>query len=114
MRVVFAILLKEGQDITVESLFAFAQVSLLQPVRCLRAINAEVEIVAIRRSWSEGAGPPVHGVGGHWGRFRRGVGRGPRGRRQRVAMALAGEVNFAGQGASGRDEGANVRFSCGR
>ncbi|WP_412775211.1 DUF6119 family protein [Streptomyces platensis] len=57
VRVVFAILLKEGQDITVESLFAFAQVSLLQPVRCLRAINAEVEIVAIRRSWSEGAGP---------------------------------------------------------
>ncbi|MGX1762424.1 DUF6119 family protein [Streptomyces lydicus] len=49
VRVVFAILLKEGQDITVDSLFAFAQVSLLQSVRRLRAMNAEVEIVAVRR-----------------------------------------------------------------
>ncbi|MFC6064106.1 DUF6119 family protein [Streptomyces ochraceiscleroticus] len=49
LRVVFAILLKDGQDIAVDSLFAFAQVSLLQSVRRLRAMNAEVEIVAIRR-----------------------------------------------------------------
>ncbi|MGI5253558.1 DUF6119 family protein [Actinacidiphila glaucinigra] len=49
LRVVFGILLKGGQDITVDSLFAFAQVSLLQSVRRLRAMNAEVEIVPIRR-----------------------------------------------------------------
>ncbi|MGW0314006.1 DUF6119 family protein [Streptomyces flavidovirens] len=49
LRVVFAILLKAGTDITVGSLFAFAQVSLLQAVRRLRAMNAEVEIIAIRR-----------------------------------------------------------------
>ncbi|WRZ96477.1 hypothetical protein OHB54_46890 (plasmid) [Streptomyces sp. NBC_01007] len=46
---VFGILLKDGQDIRVDSLFAFAQVSLLQAVRRLRAMNAEVEVVAIRR-----------------------------------------------------------------
>ncbi|MFJ9127662.1 DUF6119 family protein [Streptomyces sp. NPDC102340] len=49
VRVVLAILLKDGQDIAVDSLFAFAQVSLLQSVRRLRAMNAEVEVVAIRR-----------------------------------------------------------------
>ncbi|MFE9381545.1 DUF6119 family protein [Streptomyces sp. NPDC006855] len=49
LRVVFGILLKDGQDIRVDSLFAFAQVSLLQAVRRLRAMNAEVEVVAIRR-----------------------------------------------------------------
>ncbi|MFD3452878.1 DUF6119 family protein [Streptomyces sp. NPDC058691] len=49
LRVVFGILLKGGQNITVDSLFAFAQVSLLQSVRRLRAMNAEVEIVPIRR-----------------------------------------------------------------
>jgi uncharacterized protein (TIGR04141 family) len=49
LRVVFGILLKDGQDITVNSLFAFAQVSLLQSARRLRAMNAEVEIVPIRR-----------------------------------------------------------------
>ncbi|MGW7491549.1 DUF6119 family protein [Streptomyces sp. NPDC054786] len=49
VRVVFAILLKVGQDITVDSLSAFAQMSLLQSVRRLRAMNAAVEIVAIPR-----------------------------------------------------------------
>lgn len=49
LRVVFGILLKDGQDVTVDSLFAFAQVSLLQSVRRLRAMNADVEIVPIRR-----------------------------------------------------------------
>ncbi|MFJ1610212.1 DUF6119 family protein [Streptomyces sp. NPDC088253] len=49
LRVVFGILLKDGQDIRVDSLFAFAQVSLLQAVRRLRAMNAEVEVIAIRR-----------------------------------------------------------------
>ncbi|MGY5133081.1 hypothetical protein ACWGJW_11860 [Streptomyces nigrescens] len=39
--------------------------------------------------------------------------RGRGGRRQRVTVAIAGEVD-CGQGASGRDEGASVRFSCGR
>ncbi|WP_225850624.1 DUF6119 family protein [Streptomyces sp. HPF1205] len=49
LRVAFGILLKGGQDVTVDSLFAFAQVSLLQSVRRLRAMNADVEIVPIRR-----------------------------------------------------------------
>ncbi|MGW6489319.1 DUF6119 family protein [Streptomyces sp. NPDC055056] len=49
LRVVFGILLKDGQEIRVDSLFAFAQVALLQAVRRLRAMNAEVEVVAIRR-----------------------------------------------------------------
>ncbi|MBF9072243.1 DUF6119 family protein [Streptacidiphilus fuscans] len=49
LRVVFGILLKEGEEITVDSLFAFAQVSLLQAARRLRAMNAEVEIVRITR-----------------------------------------------------------------
>jgi uncharacterized protein (TIGR04141 family) len=49
LKVVLAILLKDGQDITVGSLFAFAQVSLLQSARRLRAMNAEVEVVAIHR-----------------------------------------------------------------
>ncbi|MFD8363416.1 DUF6119 family protein [Streptomyces hygroscopicus] len=49
LRVVFGILLKDGRDICVNSLFAFAQVSLLQAARRLRAMNAKVEVVAIRR-----------------------------------------------------------------
>ncbi|WP_030611008.1 DUF6119 family protein [Streptomyces sclerotialus] len=49
LRMVFAILLKDGQGIAVDSLFAFVRVPLLQSVRRLRARNAEVEIVAIRR-----------------------------------------------------------------
>ncbi|MFJ2607952.1 DUF6119 family protein [Streptomyces sp. NPDC087425] len=49
LRVVYGILLKDGQDIHVDSLFAFAQVSLLQAARRLRAMNAEVEVVAIHR-----------------------------------------------------------------
>lgn len=49
LKVVLAMLLKDGQEITVDSLFAFAQVSLLQSARRLRAMNAEVEVIAIRR-----------------------------------------------------------------
>ncbi|MBB1242376.1 TIGR04141 family sporadically distributed protein [Streptomyces durbertensis] len=49
LKVVLAILLKDGKEINVDSLFAFAQVSLLQSARRLRAMNAEVEVVAIRR-----------------------------------------------------------------
>ena len=49
LRVVLAILLKDGKEITIDSLFAFAQVSLLQSARRLRAMNAEVEVIAIRR-----------------------------------------------------------------
>jgi uncharacterized protein (TIGR04141 family) len=49
LKVVLAILLKDGKEITVDSLFAFAQVSLLQSARRLRAMNAEVEVCAIRR-----------------------------------------------------------------
>ncbi|MFC7936504.1 DUF6119 family protein [Streptomyces sp. NPDC057387] len=49
LRVVFGILLKDGQDVTVDSLFAFAQVSLLNAARRLRAMHAEVEVIPIRR-----------------------------------------------------------------
>ncbi|TDB95701.1 hypothetical protein E1266_12480 [Actinomadura sp. 7K534] len=49
LTLVYAILLKEGESITIDSLFAFAQVSLLQSVHQLRAMNARVEIVTIRR-----------------------------------------------------------------
>lgn len=49
LKVVLAILLKDGKEITIDSLFAFAQVSLLQSARRLRAMNAEVEVFAIRR-----------------------------------------------------------------
>ncbi|HEX5567016.1 MAG TPA: DUF6119 family protein [Streptomyces sp.] len=49
LTVVFAILLKGGIPITVESFFAFAQVSLLQTARELQAMGARVEVVAIRR-----------------------------------------------------------------
>lgn len=49
LTLVYAILLKDGETITVDSLFAFAQVSLLQAVHQLRAMNARVEIVTIRR-----------------------------------------------------------------
>ncbi|PXX68522.1 uncharacterized protein (TIGR04141 family) [Nocardia tenerifensis] len=47
--VVFAILLKGGKPITVGSLFAFAQVSLLQAATALQGMGATVEIVAIKR-----------------------------------------------------------------
>lgn len=49
LRAVFGILFKDGQDIRVDSLFAFAQISMLQAVRRLRAMNAEVEVVANHR-----------------------------------------------------------------
>jgi len=49
LTLVYAILLKDGVTISVGSLFAFAQVSLLQAVHRLRAMNARVEIVTIRR-----------------------------------------------------------------
>lgn len=49
LTLVYGILLKDGQEITVDSLFAFAQVSLLEAVRRLRAMNARVEVVTIGR-----------------------------------------------------------------
>ncbi|WP_405868207.1 DUF6119 family protein [Streptomyces sp. NBC_01515] len=49
LRVAFGILLKDGQDIRVDSLFAFARVSLLQAVGRLHAMNAEVSVVAVHR-----------------------------------------------------------------
>ncbi|GHI27144.1 DUF6119 family protein [Streptomyces hydrogenans] len=48
-RVVFGIRLKDGQDISVTSLFAFAQVSLIQAARRLHDMNAHVGVIAIRR-----------------------------------------------------------------
>ncbi|MFC5180769.1 DUF6119 family protein [Actinomadura harenae] len=49
LTLVYAILLKDGEAISVDSLFAFAQISLLQAVHQLRAMNAKVEIVTIHR-----------------------------------------------------------------
>ncbi|SEG26054.1 sporadically distributed protein, TIGR04141 family [Thermomonospora echinospora] len=49
LTLVYGILLKDGQKIAVDSLFAFAQVSLLQAVHRLRAMNARVEIITISR-----------------------------------------------------------------
>ncbi|NEW58684.1 hypothetical protein GV794_24025 [Nocardia cyriacigeorgica] len=49
LRVVFAILLKDGEDVNVDSLFAFAQVSLVHSVRTLRAMNADVSVITISR-----------------------------------------------------------------
>ncbi|MQY20230.1 DUF6119 family protein [Nocardia macrotermitis] len=50
LKVVFAILLKDGIDITVDSLFAFAQISLVKALRELTACNADVTVLPIRRS----------------------------------------------------------------
>ncbi|MFI9274025.1 DUF6119 family protein [Kitasatospora sp. NPDC052896] len=47
--VVFGILLKDGQPITVDSLFAFAQVSLLHTATALQGMGARVEVVSIHR-----------------------------------------------------------------
>lgn len=49
LKVVFAILLKDGEDVNIDSLFAFAQVSLIHSVRTLRAMNADVAVVTIKR-----------------------------------------------------------------
>jgi uncharacterized protein (TIGR04141 family) len=47
--VVFAILLKDGVELSADTLFPFAQVSLLQSVRQLQTMGASVEIVSIKR-----------------------------------------------------------------
>lgn len=47
--VVFGILLKDGEPMTVDSLFAFAQVSLLHTATALQGMGAKLEIVSIGR-----------------------------------------------------------------
>ncbi|MFF2849673.1 TIGR04141 family sporadically distributed protein [Streptomyces sp. NPDC058001] len=46
-RVVFAILLKDGTDLTADTLFPFSQVTLVQTARTLEAWGVEVEVVGI-------------------------------------------------------------------
>lgn len=50
LKVVYAILLNDGKDITTDSLFPFSQISLVRSLNELRAMNAEVSVVAIKRS----------------------------------------------------------------
>jgi uncharacterized protein (TIGR04141 family) len=46
-RVVFAILLKDGTDLTADTLFPFSQVTLVQTARTLEAWGVQVEVVGI-------------------------------------------------------------------
>ncbi|MEU1782417.1 TIGR04141 family sporadically distributed protein [Streptomyces abikoensis] len=46
-KVVFAILLKDGADLTVDTLFPFSQVTLVQTARTLEAWGVQVEVVGI-------------------------------------------------------------------
>lgn len=46
-KLVFAILLKNGEKLTADTLFPFAQVALLQAVSNLLALQIEVEVVSI-------------------------------------------------------------------
>ncbi|KWX01408.1 hypothetical protein TH66_00950 [Carbonactinospora thermoautotrophica] len=48
-KVVYAIMLKSGEAITVKSLFTFAQVMLYRAVTTLQRLNVEVEVVGIPR-----------------------------------------------------------------
>ncbi|WP_433657905.1 DUF6119 family protein [Nocardia sp. CA-128927] len=50
LKVVFAILLNEGEEITTNSLFPFSQMSLVGSLIELRTMNVEVRVVAIKRS----------------------------------------------------------------
>ncbi|AZM54564.1 hypothetical protein DMA15_20005 [Streptomyces sp. WAC 01529] len=47
LKVVFAILLKDGTDLTADTLFPFSQVTLVQAARTLEAWGVEVEVVGI-------------------------------------------------------------------
>jgi uncharacterized protein (TIGR04141 family) len=46
-KVVFAILLKDGADLTAETLFPFSQVTLVQTAKMLEAWGVAVEVVGI-------------------------------------------------------------------
>jgi uncharacterized protein (TIGR04141 family) len=46
-KVVFAILLKDGADLTADTLFPFSQVTLVQTARTLEAWGVQVEVVGI-------------------------------------------------------------------
>ncbi|MFI1851315.1 TIGR04141 family sporadically distributed protein [Streptomyces sp. NPDC020480] len=47
-RVVFAILLKDGTDLTADTLFPFSQVTLVQTAKILEAWGVEVEVIGIQ------------------------------------------------------------------
>lgn len=49
LKVVFAVLLNEGKEITTDSLFPFSQISLVRSLNELRRMNVEVRVVAIKR-----------------------------------------------------------------
>ncbi|MEU1942420.1 TIGR04141 family sporadically distributed protein [Streptomyces sp. NPDC020125] len=48
VRVVFAILLKDGTDLTADTLFPFSQVTLMQTAKILEAWGVEVEVIGIQ------------------------------------------------------------------
>ncbi|MGI5119699.1 TIGR04141 family sporadically distributed protein [Marinactinospora thermotolerans] len=58
-KVVFAILLKDGTELTADTLFPFSQVTLVQAARTLEAWGVEVEVVGIAPA------PPAAGSTGH-------------------------------------------------
>lgn len=49
-KVVFAILLKDGQELTPDTLFPFSQVTLAHTARILRSHQIDVEVIGIRAS----------------------------------------------------------------
>ena len=57
--VVFGIMLKDGAPITVDSLFAFAKVSLLHTATMLEGMGARLEIVSISRTQPSGKAATV-------------------------------------------------------
>ncbi|AFU02896.1 DUF6119 family protein [Nocardia brasiliensis] len=50
VKVVFAILLKDGEETTTNSLFPFSQISLVRSLIELRTMNADVRVITITRS----------------------------------------------------------------
>ncbi|GAA2009840.1 hypothetical protein GCM10009799_42340 [Nocardiopsis rhodophaea] len=54
-KVVFAILLKNGSELTADTLFPFSQVTLVQTARMLEAANVKVEVVGIAAVKDEGS-----------------------------------------------------------
>lgn len=52
-KVVFAILLKQGQELTPDTLFPFSQVTLAHTARVLRSYQIDVEVIGIRAESAE-------------------------------------------------------------
>jgi uncharacterized protein (TIGR04141 family) len=56
---VFGIMLKDGIPVTADSLFAFAQISLLHTGTMVEGMGARLEIVSISRTQPSGKDAPV-------------------------------------------------------